>query len=227
MLITSDYQTFANEHLQLFPPKDRTEVANSVVKVELTRNLGTSPILEQAGLPLTQFAVRLNPRLSAEVDQTVTAELPACSDWTSVEIFPVLLRIVAIVSGNLFVGPDLCRHETYLSAAIDFTADCTAGAQEIKRWPSWLRSLVVYFKLAPAVNRTEEHRQRLRAFLEPLVQERRGLMREGKEVPDDVLQWMIEKTMEHGITDVGHLTQMQLLLTLASIHTTTLSATAM
>lgn len=30
----------ANDQIKLFPPKDRTEVANSVVKVELTRNLG-------------------------------------------------------------------------------------------------------------------------------------------------------------------------------------------
>lgn len=179
------------------------------------------------GITQKQSLVRLNPRLSAEVDRTVNAELPGCSDWTPLQVFPILLRIVAIVSGNLFVGPDLCRHDVYLTAALDFTNDCTAGAQEIKRWPRWLRSFAMYFKLAPAANRSEEHRRRMRSFLEPLVDERRALMEEGKDVPDDLLQWMVEKTTEHGITDVGHLTQMQLLLTLASIHTTTLSATAM
>lgn len=52
-------------------------------------------------------------------------------------------------------------------------------------------------------------------------------MREGKEVPEDVLQWMVEKTTANGIENIDHLVQMQLLLTLASIHTTTLSATGM
>lgn len=157
----------------------------------------------------------------------MNAELPPSGDWTPLQIFPVLLRIVAIVSGNLFVGPDFCRHEVYLASAIDFTNDITAGAQQIKRWPKWLRSFVVYFKLAPAVNRSYEHRRQIQAFLEPIVEERRGWMKEGKAVPEDLLQWMIEKTAEHGISDIGHLTDMQLLLTLASIHTTTLSATGM
>lgn len=173
-------------------------------------------------------AVRLNPRLSAEVDQTVKAEIPSSAEWTPVQIFPALLRIVAIVSGNLFVGPVLCRDETYLATAIDFTSDITAGAAELKRWPRWLRSTAVRLGLAPAVARSQAHRRRMRGFLEPLVEERRRRMRDGgAEVPDDVLQWMVEKTADNGILDVGHLTQMQLLLTLASIHTTSLSATAM
>lgn len=170
---------------------------------------------------------RLNPRLSAEVDQTVSEVIPRCDDWTPLEIFPAFLRIVAIVSGNLFVGPDLCRDEAYLATAIDFTNDVTAGAAEIKRWPKWLRAFAVYFNLTPAVARGHAHRRRMQAFFEPLVAARRQAMSEGREVPDDVLQWMVEKTMSNGILDVGHLTDMQLLLTLASIHTTSLSATAM
>lgn len=171
--------------------------------------------------------VRLNPRLSAEVDQTVHDELPGCEDWTPFPIFRVLLRVVAIVSGNLFIGPDLCRHEVYLASAIDFTNEVTAGAQQIKRWPKWLRGFVVYFRLAPAVNKSYEHRRRMQAFLEPLVVERREMLKKGKAVPEDLLQWMVEKTAEHGIYDIEHLTDMQLLLTMAAIHTTTLSATGM
>lgn len=65
------------------------------------------------------------------------------------------------------------------------------------------------------------------AFLGPIVEERRLLAKEGKPLPDDMLQWMIEKTTKHGITDIEHISAMQLLLTFAAIHTTTLSATAM
>ncbi|KAG8162698.1 hypothetical protein KVR01_007176 [Diaporthe batatas] len=209
-VLKSFTDTFANDHIKLFPPKDRTEVANSVVKVELTRSL-----------------TRLNPRLSAQVENTINSEIPPCKEWTPLTIFPILLRVVAIVSGDIFVGPDYCRHEVYLASAIDFTNDITAGAAQIKRWPKFMRGLVVKLKLAPAVNRGQGHRRRMREFLEPMVAKRRQLMREGHPVPDDLLQWMVEKTGEHGITDVGHLTDMQLLLTLAAIHTTTLSATAM
>lgn len=142
-------------------------------------------------------------------------------------LFPTLLRIVAIVSGNLFIGPDLCRHEVYLASAIDFTSCVVAGAQQLKRWPKFLRRFIIPLNLAPAVNKSYEHRRAIREFLTPLVTERRRLLREGKVVPDDLLQWMIEKATAHDILDMGHLTDMQLLMTMAAIHTTTLSATGM
>lgn len=193
---------------------------------------------------LSQRPVRLNPRLSAEVDRAVNDEIPAGGDWTPVRIFPVLLRIVAIVSGNLFVGPRACRDPAYLGAAIDFTADVTAAAAEIKRWPAWLRPLAARLPgLAPSVRRSQAHRRRLQALLAPMVEERRRrllLLRGGERgasgVPaddgdgdggDDVLQWMVEKTTDNGILDAGHLAQMQLLLTMAAIHTTSLSVTGM
>lgn len=63
-------------------------------------------------------------------------------------------------------------------------------------------------------------------FLGPLVVERRQLLKEGRPVPDDMLQWLIEKAAKQGITDVGHLMAMQLLLIFAAVHTTSMSATA-
>lgn len=131
------------------------------------------------------------------------------------------------MSGNLFVGPEVCRNEEYLNVAIGFTNDITAGAADIKRWPAFLRGLVVKFNLEPSVQRSYEHRAKMTAILKPMVEERRRLAQEGKEVPDDVLQWMIEKTTENGISNLDHLVQMQLLITLASIHTTSLAVTAM
>lgn len=171
--------------------------------------------------------VRLNPRLSAEVEQTIDLELPAAKDWTPVPIFAVLLRVVAIVSGNIFVGPDLCRHEAYLDSALNFTTDTAAATHQVKEWPKWFRSLAVRLNLCPAIQKAQGHRRRLNEFLRPVIEERRLLMKEGRPVPDDMLQWMIDKTTTHGITNVEHVTDMQLLLTFAAIHTTTLSATAM
>lgn len=174
-------------------------------------------------------AAKLNPRLSAEVDKTVNSELPACQDWTPLQIVPVLLRIVAIVSGNLFIGPENCRHDAYLDSAIHFTTDCAAASAQIKRFPKWLRPVVVTLGFVPALDRIQAHRKRLQKLLAPMVKERRQLKKEGKSVPEDVLQWMVEK-LDHaanGIMRIDHLVQCQLLLTVASIHTTTLSATAM
>lgn len=173
---------------------------------------------------------RLTPRLSKEVDQAVNEELHLINeDWTPLPIFPQLLRIVAVVSGNLLVGPEYCRHDVYLASAIDFSTDMMAGAQEIKRWPRWFRPFVLPLGLAPAVTRARGHRRRMKEFLAPLVSERRRRLvhQDGKPVPEDVLQWMVEKTTKHGITDITDLVDMKLMLTLASIHTTSLSVTGM
>lgn len=173
------------------------------------------------------MTAKLNPRLSAEVDKTIKSELPDCKDWTPLPIFEVLLRIVAIVSGNVFVGPENCRHEIYLDSAINYTNLCTLAPQQLKRYPKWMRSLVIRLGLVPAVQGSRDHRERLRTLLEPLVKERRQLIKEGKPVPEDILQWMVEKTSAHDIHEMEHLVQMQLLLTMAAIHTTTASATGM
>lgn len=171
--------------------------------------------------------MRINPRLSAEVDKTVSSEFPACEDWTQLPINSLMLRIVAIVSGNIFLGPDLCRHESYIDAALNFTVDTAAATQDVKRWPAWFRSTAVRLGLCPKIKKAQAHRARLNAFLKPVVDERRALMAEGRPVPDDMFQWMIEKTAAHGIHNDLDLAQMQLLLIFAAIHTTTLSATAL
>jgi hypothetical protein len=60
---------------------------------------------------------RLNPTIAEEVDQSYREELPPCKDFTPVNIYGKLLRIVAKVSGRIFIGPELCRSEKYIDTA--------------------------------------------------------------------------------------------------------------
>ena len=60
---------------------------------------------------------RLNPIIAEEVDQSYREELPPCKDFTPVNIYGKLLRIVAKVSGRIFIGPELCRSEKYIDTA--------------------------------------------------------------------------------------------------------------
>lgn len=172
----------------------------------------------------------MNPRLSAEVKRTVNEALPRCQDWTPLEIVPILLHIVAIVSGNLFLGGENARHPAYLNAAIEYTLDSMATVNQINAFPQWLRSIAVRLGFAPALKRVQHHRKELRKLLEPLVKERRQLKKEGQPGREDVLQWMVDKmdgAAAGGEMDMQTLVQGQLLLTVAAIHTTSLSLTAM
>lgn len=138
-----------------------------------------------------------------------------------------LVRIIAIASGSIFLGPDLCRQEEYMDCAVKFTMDLVMASAVLKRIPSWLRSVAAEY-LVPQVKRVKGNRRRMKRFLEPVIAARRKVMANEKsegERPDDLFQWMLEKGADKGITDAGDLTDMMLLLLLAAIHTTSLAVT--
>lgn len=160
-----------------------------------------------------------------EVERTVKAELPASAEWASVNIYSAILQIVAVVSGHIFLGPELCHAPEYIRAAVDYTVDITTAARRLKECPKWTRPLMAL--ILPEFVRLRQHRRDMRAILGPVITQRRGLIHEGQELPDDMLSWMLEKTEKQGITSIADITDMQLLLTMAAIHTTTLTATRM
>lgn len=172
---------------------------------------------------LTPGLPRINTQLGEEVERTLKTELPPCEDWTPLRIHQKLLRIVAIVSGSVFMGPELCRSEDYIHASINFTVDLTAAIRALKRWNAWLRPIGVHF--IPEVKRFRSHRAKATKFLTPIIEARREALANGREVPDDVLQWLLNKSDDFGMKTVDKLAFTQLILSFAAIHTTTLTTT--
>ena len=82
-------------------------------------------------------------------------------------------------------------------------------------------------RILPDVVRLRTHREDVRRFLTPVIEERRRLKAAGEQLPDDTLQWLLNRAEDAGIIDLADITHMQLLLTMAAIHTTTLTATRM
>jgi cytochrome P450 len=172
---------------------------------------------------LTPALVRLNTTISKEVFESMELELPQGSDWTEVNIFSKLLRIVAMVSGRIFVGPELCRDERYLDAAINYTVDLITAVQLVSLIPQWRRPIS-----APAHPSVQKVHQRVAAameLLEPVVAARQEAAQRGDEKPDDMLQWIIDGQLAEGRTDSEALAKSQLGISFAAIHTTTLTVT--
>lgn len=136
--------------------------------------------------------------------------------------FTQLLRIVAIVSGRIFLGPELCRREEYIYASTMYTVDLFRAVGKLKSWHSSLRPIAQYF--IPELKTVFEHRRKARAFLSPIIQKRKEAMENGSDLPDDMLQWMMNKAEANGVSD-ERLAQLQLDLSLAAIHTTTMAVT--
>lgn len=172
---------------------------------------------------LTHNLPKLNPLLSGEVDRTIPEYLGTSREWRAVNISSALLKMVAIISGHIFIGPELNRSEAYLHASINYTMDLFSAAAQLKTWPQALRSIGQYF--VPEIKPVHDHRRRAKEFLIPVIRERRQRQVDGDEAPSDVLQWMMNKAEKFNVTDDGDLAEAQLTLSLAAIHTTTVTAT--
>ncbi|KXJ94825.1 cytochrome P450 [Microdochium bolleyi] len=176
---------------------------------------------------LTPALGRLNPVLAQEVRESMEVELPQTSEWTEFVLSPKLYRIVAQASGRIFIGPELCRKEEYLDAAINYTIDVMIAVFIVLYMPTWLRPLLAPW--VPQVRKLKQRRQKAKDFLVPIITARRKAAAENPnyQPPDDMLQWMDDDlTKQQGKRPtVEDLAIHQLGISFAAIHTTTSTVT--
>ncbi|EOA91097.1 uncharacterized protein SETTUDRAFT_25189 [Exserohilum turcica Et28A] len=169
----------------------------------------------------------LNGPLFSEAQKAIHEALGESSEFNEVNIHAKLLRVVAIVSGLAFVGPDICREEEYLTNSIMFTVDLFSAVAALKSWPNFgpVRRIASFF--IPQMKRLKEHRKRSIAYLVSVVRKRRAAtstMPKEKR-PKDMLQWLIEKAGNFHVKDDEDIAMVLILLGVAAIHTTTMAMT--
>nr|QEG13904.1 steroid 14alpha-hydroxylase [Curvularia lunata]QEG13905.1 steroid 14alpha-hydroxylase [Curvularia lunata]UXP88658.1 steroid 14alpha-hydroxylase [Curvularia lunata] len=172
---------------------------------------------------LTPALPRLNPSICQDVDRAVKTYMPPCDDWTEVNINEKLLRIVAKVSGTIFVGPELASDSDYLDAACFYTVDLMNAVTAMKKIRPWLKPFLA--SRTPeiiALRAREKHTERV---LIPIVEQRIAAKANDPnwQEPDDFLQWMLD--MREGTESIQELAKTQLSLIFAAIHTTTMTVT--
>lgn len=148
--------------------------------------------------------------------------MPPCKDWTEVCIHGKVIDIVARVSGRLFVGPELCVDARYLEVAKNYTMDVMKAVDAVKSVRPWLRPFVAH--RLPQVRAIRNHEKAAIDFLYPIVKKRMDNAKNDPNCikPDDMLQWMIDRS--GSANSVDELARLQLGLTFAALHTTTITA---
>ncbi|KAK1753823.1 putative cytochrome P450 E-class, group IV [Echria macrotheca] len=184
-------------------------------------DVGNPAIPHTVKASLTPALPRLSPALSDEVRLSFLSELPPCEGWTPIRINQKLLRIVAMVSGRIFIGSELCRDEEYLDAAISYTIELTQARGAVDKLAPWKRPFLA--SRLPEVRRVAERFKQADAFLRPVVEARKKLGPDEK--PDDMLQWVMDNQGRFGDDSSAKLARLQLGLSFAAIHTTTMTAT--
>ncbi|KAI1080681.1 ent-kaurene oxidase [Whalleya microplaca] len=162
---------------------------------------------------------RMIPALKKEFQHIIAEEFPECQEWTPFKIQPFMIRTIARLSGRVFVGPTLNRSEEWMDININFAITAFIAVLKLQFFPPWMRPVAQY--LVSELATIEKDIAKAKAMVTPIIEERlRDSEVPGYEKPDDFCQWMLDALPEDQKRNYYIQGQIQLLLSAASIHTT-------
>ncbi|KZT08765.1 cytochrome P450, partial [Laetiporus sulphureus 93-53] len=181
----------------------------TAIKERLTRNL--APLFP--GI-VEEVEVALNDKVSVRGDE-----------WVSVPAYSTVAHIVSRASSRVFVGLPLCRNDTYLGIACNYSNDVLKGCMVLTFFPHFMKPLVG--RMLPWSRRAFH---KTKPFLDPILDERlKQLDKYGDdwpEKPNDLLQWTIEEAKRSGLGQPRNLfVQAMLAANFTAIHTSTITFT--
>ncbi|MCJ1462695.1 hypothetical protein MMC07_001298 [Pseudocyphellaria aurata] len=171
---------------------------------------------------LTANLVQITSHIQEELDFAIDTEIPQSQDYTEVTLRHVLLRLVARTSSRAFVGVPLCRNEEWLKTSIEYTENLMKVVVALRLFPPILHPIVVW--ILPASYKLHHNVRTAQQLLVPVVQERNPAPDVDEEIRSSstVLESMIDRAHSDYDRDPKSLALRQLLLSFASIHTTSM-----
>lgn len=136
-----------------------------------------------------------------------------------------IMRVVVMASGRVFVGPELCRNEEYITCSMNYTIDLMDAVRAVSETAPWLRPFVAGKR--PEVKKIHRCADELLEIIGPVIVARRDDAANDPDYqkPDDLLQWNMDAPSRFGRKDDKELANVQLSASFAAIHTTSTTAT--
>ncbi|KAI0150287.1 cytochrome P450 [Xylariaceae sp. FL1272] len=184
---------------------------------------------------LTREMYNLIPDLCEETQVAVSRFWGTDAEsFQEVSVYDTMQKVIGQVTNRIFVGPPLCRDMDLLKACIDFSQSVSLSATLLKIFPSVVRPLVAPFILRKNRRAVKE----AGTILKPEIVERlhrfdtreKASSNKSSDEPNDFLQWCIKQgksTGEPWTWDPDTLVGRVLLLSLASIHTSTFTISSL
>ncbi|KAF2728639.1 cytochrome P450 monooxygenase [Polyplosphaeria fusca] len=202
----------SNAHAQYQNIKGKYTYASVV----LHSILHTRVLLQQLTPKVGFYALRSK----AAFDEAFYSLMPRSKEWVEVDIQSVARSIVARMTGAVFLGAATARNEEWLNISIQYPMDTFQTAFQLRMFPNFLHPLLA--RLLPSRYRLQGHRRRAGRIIQELITEHQRKVEAGEKTEDTLLEWMLD----NAVGTEGSLEEMksrQLVLTLASIHTTALA----
>lgn len=149
-------------------------------------------------------------------------DMPACSVWTEVKTYAIIMQIFARMSARVMVGEELCGDE-WQQKSLEYISGFFVVIQALKQNYSprfyWLAK---YFNAE--IKGLFKRRRAMAEFLAPTLKARNDALNThmvDAERPEDAIQWLIEEHRARGqkLTP-DTLTQNIIITMFASIHST-------
>ena len=138
---------------------------------------------------------------------------------------PILSRIITRITSRIFLGPKEGRDEEWLRATVEYTKNLFLTGMALRFFPRLLRPFVA--PLLPSYHHLWQNVATSRRIVGEIVRERREI-EAAKPAdytkPADILQWMMDAATGQE-AEPEDLAQRMLILSVTSIHTTTLTMT--
>lgn len=78
-------------------------------------------------IDLTRHIAATTDSLQDEIRYSFNKELGHCKDWQARPLYMMLTRVVALLSGRVFVGRPFGRQAEWVDSAINYTGACEAA----------------------------------------------------------------------------------------------------
>jgi hypothetical protein len=161
--------------------------------------------------------------LQDEADLAIPSCIGECNEWTPIQFYPKALRVIALLSGRIFVGLPLCRNEEWINTTINYTTDAVMAIEPVKSIYPLFKPFIA--PQLPEVRRIRQHRINGARMLKPILEERlENLKVPGFKPPHDMIQFVIQNSGEKA-GDVLFQCYIQMTLSMAAIHTTAMNTT--
>ncbi|KAK2626129.1 hypothetical protein QTJ16_004391 [Diplocarpon rosae] len=216
-------------------PEHKASFAQDVQKVMAYQQTGIGgdhpEMIQAIKVDLTRHIASTLESLQEEIVYGFNKEFGACDDWTSFKVYGNFTRLVALLSGRVFVGRPLCREEEWIQASIMYTFYAIEARNAVKAYPPYLRSFAAPF--VPELKKLKKFRDRGAELLKPILDAHLSKEQDEKIRQDEtndeqgvMISWLLKHTPKDKRNDAAVLANNQMALSLGAIHTTTMAATA-
>ncbi|KAI1745273.1 cytochrome P450 [Xylaria scruposa] len=159
----------------------------------------------------------------AELDHVWSIEVPSPKDWKEWDVQSAMRMLVSRMSASVFVGHPACRNEKWLNLSFDYSIDVMVTSFLMRLFPIWSHPIVA--RLLPSRRRVAKNLRLAREIIEPLIEKHteaatRRAAGENVDEEDTILNWMKDNGTEDEVV-IDKLATRQLVISFASIHTTT------